>query len=226
MNSQNRPVALVTGASSGIGEATATLLTQVGYDVFGTSRRGADDGGTPGFHVLKLDVTQQESVQSTVGEVIQRVGHIDLLVNNAGFGVMGGPKRAQRRNGRPFLRRMCSAPSDGQGGTPTHAPTGIWTHHQCQFYLRQSAVSVCSSPLSSATSAPVIGGRELADFASSAPGHRALHWVPGRRNPSPPTIEGGSSSPEPATATASSILRILSSVAFAGRKMWRCLAVS
>jgi pimeloyl-ACP methyl ester carboxylesterase len=46
-----------------------------------------------------------------------------------------------------------------------------------------------------------------------------VHWVPGRRNPSPSTIDSGSSSPEPATATASSILRILSSVAFAGRKM-------
>src|ERR1700736_1845478 len=69
---------------------------------------------------------------------------------------------------------------------------------------------------------------ELADFVSSARGHphRALHWVPGRRNPSPSTIDRGSLSPEPATATASSILRILSSVAFAGRKMWRCLAVS
>src|SRR5216684_4276547 len=75
--------------------------------------------------------------------------------------------------------------------------------------------------LRTATSAPVTGGPELADSVSSARGHphRALHWVPGRRNPSPSTIDRGSSSPEPATARASSILRILSSVAFAGRKM-------
>src|ERR1700682_256552 len=57
-------------------------------------------------------------------------------------------------------------------------------------------------PLRTATSAPVTGGPELAHFVSSARGHphRALHWVPGRRTPSPSTIDRGSSSPEPATA--------------------------
>src|SRR5258706_14293091 len=88
-----------------------------------------------------------------------------------------------------------------------------------------ASLSICGRagerPLRTATSAPVTGGPELADFVSSARGHphRALHSVPGRRNPSPSTIDRGSSSPEPATARASSILRILSSVAFAGRKM-------
>lgn len=56
--------------------------------------------------------------------------------------------------------------------------------------------------LRTATLTPVTGGPELAGFVSSARGHphRALHWVPGRRNPSPSTIDRGSSSPEPATA--------------------------
>src|ERR1022692_1661425 len=63
-----------------------------------------------------------------------------------------------------------------------------------------------------------IAGHFKSHSLGAGPPHRALHWVPGRRNPSPSTIDSGSSSPEPATAMASSILRILSSVAFAGRK--------
>jgi NAD(P)-dependent dehydrogenase (short-subunit alcohol dehydrogenase family) len=79
-------VALVTGASSGIGEATAERLAKGGYKVYGTSRRGAQ-AGRRSFEMLSLDVTSDESVAATVGEVIGREGGIDLLVNNAGFGV-------------------------------------------------------------------------------------------------------------------------------------------
>ena len=78
--------ALVTGASSGIGEATAERLAQAGYQVFGTSRRGAL-AGSRSFEMLALDVTCDESVEAAVGEVLRRAGRIDLLVNNAGFGV-------------------------------------------------------------------------------------------------------------------------------------------
>src|SRR5688500_13668978 len=78
--------ALVTGASSGIGEATAERLAIAGYHVFGTSRRGAE-ATRQGFEMLPLDVTRDESVEAAVGEVMRRDGRIDLLVNNAGFGV-------------------------------------------------------------------------------------------------------------------------------------------
>ena len=78
--------ALVTGASSGIGEATAERLARAGYKVYGTSRRGAQ-GGERSFEMLTLDVTQDESVEAAVGEVMRLDGRIDLLVNNAGFGV-------------------------------------------------------------------------------------------------------------------------------------------
>ncbi|MDX2166034.1 MAG: oxidoreductase [Deltaproteobacteria bacterium] len=80
------PTALVTGASSGIGEATAARLAQAGYTVYGTSRRGAQAGQQP-FPMLPLDVTSDDSVNAAVREVIRLVGRIDLLVNNAGFGV-------------------------------------------------------------------------------------------------------------------------------------------
>ena len=78
--------ALVTGASSGIGEATAQRLAMAGYKVYGTSRRRASVGQRS-FEMLSLDVTSDESVEATVTEVLRLEGHIDLLVNNAGFSI-------------------------------------------------------------------------------------------------------------------------------------------
>jgi NAD(P)-dependent dehydrogenase (short-subunit alcohol dehydrogenase family) len=83
------PIALVTGASSGIGEATAQRLAAAGYKVYGTSRRGAQAIGQA-FEMLPLDVTSDDSVDALVAEVMRREGRIDLLVNNAGFGVAPG----------------------------------------------------------------------------------------------------------------------------------------
>ena len=77
-------IALVTGASTGIGEATAARLAVAGYKVYGTSRRGAQ-AGQQSFDMLPLDVTSDESVDAIVKEVVRLEGRIDLLVNNAGF---------------------------------------------------------------------------------------------------------------------------------------------
>ena len=79
-------IALVTGASSGIGEATAARLATAGYKVYGTSRRRAQTGQRS-FAMLPLDVTSDESVEAAVKELIRLESRIDLLVNNAGFGV-------------------------------------------------------------------------------------------------------------------------------------------
>jgi NAD(P)-dependent dehydrogenase (short-subunit alcohol dehydrogenase family) len=76
--------AIVTGASSGIGEATADRLAKAGYKVYGTSRRGTR-AGKRSFEMLTLDVTSDESVEGAVSEVMRMTGRIDLLVNNAGF---------------------------------------------------------------------------------------------------------------------------------------------
>jgi NAD(P)-dependent dehydrogenase (short-subunit alcohol dehydrogenase family) len=81
-----KPIALVTGASSGIGQATAQRLANARYQVYGTSRRGAQPGSQP-FPMLALDVTRDDSVRAAVDEVMRLEGRIDLLVNNAGFGV-------------------------------------------------------------------------------------------------------------------------------------------
>ena len=85
MAALERQIALVTGASSGIGQATAERLARAGYKVYGTSRRRAQ--GQRSFEMLTLDVTNDASVEAAVGEVIGLEGRIDLLVNNAGFGV-------------------------------------------------------------------------------------------------------------------------------------------
>ena len=85
MNIGNK-TAIVTGASSGIGEATAERLAMAGYKVYGTSRRAAK-ASRRSFELLPLDVTSDESVAATVAEVLRLEGRIDLLVNNAGFGI-------------------------------------------------------------------------------------------------------------------------------------------
>lgn len=82
-------VAIVTGASSGIGEATAALLASNGYKVYGTSRKGGNYSHQP-FKMIALDVNNEESVKYGIKEVIDKEGHIDLVVNNAGFGVAAG----------------------------------------------------------------------------------------------------------------------------------------
>lgn len=85
MNDTTRKVALVTGASSGIGEATADRLSRAGFKVYGTSRRGGQ--AQRSFELLSLDVTSDESVAAAVRQVMQAEKRIDLVVNNAGFGL-------------------------------------------------------------------------------------------------------------------------------------------
>jgi NAD(P)-dependent dehydrogenase (short-subunit alcohol dehydrogenase family) len=90
---QTRPVAIVTGASGGIGEATALALHAAGYRVFGTSRRPPAKR-SPGIEYVVCDVTSDESVKAAIGEVLSKTGRIDLLVNNAGVGLIAGAEES------------------------------------------------------------------------------------------------------------------------------------
>ena len=90
----SRPVALVTGASSGIGEATAAALVAAGFDVIGTSRKTADSVPRNGVTFLDLDVTSDESATALVDQVIGQFGRIDVLVNNAGVGAGGAAEES------------------------------------------------------------------------------------------------------------------------------------
>jgi NAD(P)-dependent dehydrogenase (short-subunit alcohol dehydrogenase family) len=91
--STERGIALVTGASSGIGLVTAQALRRDGYQVFGTSRKQMPDT-QDGITMLVCDVVSDASVQSAVTEVLSRAGRIDLLVNNAGIGLLGGAEES------------------------------------------------------------------------------------------------------------------------------------
>ena len=86
------PTVLVTGASSGIGRATVAACAARGWRVAATMRRpedAADLTTLAGVEVLPLDVTSQESVESAVADAVARLGRLDAVVNNAGYGVDG-----------------------------------------------------------------------------------------------------------------------------------------
>ena len=80
-------IAIVTGASGGIGQATAQLLCQNGWRVYDFSRSGGEDSGQ--LCHIPCDVTQEVQVQQAFQTVFEREGRLDLLVNNAGFGISG-----------------------------------------------------------------------------------------------------------------------------------------
>ena len=85
---QGRTV-LLTGASSGIGKAAALALINAGYRVIGTSRNARLNEVRDGVRMIACDVTSDESVAAAIALARAELGHIDLLVNNAGFGVAG-----------------------------------------------------------------------------------------------------------------------------------------
>lgn len=82
---------LVTGASAGIGKATAILLAQNGYLVYGAARRMGkmQDLEAYGIRPIALDVTINESMEHGIHQILKETGSIDILVNNAGFGLEG-----------------------------------------------------------------------------------------------------------------------------------------
>lgn len=83
-----KKVVFITGASSGIGEAIATRLSKHGYSVYGTSRYEVDDTNL-NFTFLQLDVRNEESIHQAINKVIEKEGRIDVLINNAGLGMIG-----------------------------------------------------------------------------------------------------------------------------------------
>jgi short-subunit dehydrogenase len=83
-------VVLITGASSGIGQACASFLSTQGYTVYGTSRHPDESGDQTGNgRLLPLDVKDDASVDHCIDTIVNQEGHLDAVVNNAGFGIAG-----------------------------------------------------------------------------------------------------------------------------------------
>lgn len=96
MTENTKTVVLITGASSGIGQASAQHLHQKGYQVYGTSRkiqrhtsRVSQPEGAADFPMLHMDVDSDQSVRQGVDYILKKEGRIDVVVNNAGFGIAG-----------------------------------------------------------------------------------------------------------------------------------------
>lgn len=90
----DQKTALITGASTGIGKAAAMALVSAGYRVIGTSRSAKRDEVRDGIRMIACDVTSDESVATAVALADAELGHIDLLVNNAGFGITGAAEES------------------------------------------------------------------------------------------------------------------------------------
>jgi short-subunit dehydrogenase len=86
-----KKVALVTGASSGIGKETAKLLIQNGFTVYGSARRVDKmiDLQELGVKLLAMDVTEEATMVNGIAEILKNEGRIDVLINNAGYGSYG-----------------------------------------------------------------------------------------------------------------------------------------
>lgn len=90
-------VCVITGGTSGIGLATANAMREAGYTVYELSRR---EKGAEGFFHIPADVTDEAAVQRAVEQVMQREDHIDVLINNAGFGISGAIEFTGTRDAR------------------------------------------------------------------------------------------------------------------------------
>lgn len=92
LDGERRRTVLITGASSGFGEATARRFAAAGWNVAATMRdiaRSPDFAGLDNVAVLPLDVTDPASIEAAVSAAIARFGALDVVVNNAGYGLFG-----------------------------------------------------------------------------------------------------------------------------------------
>ena len=92
-------VCVITGGTSGIGRCTAQAMLARGYTVYELSRR---EEGLPGMFHIPTDVTDPDACQRAIDEVVSQAGRIDVMINNAGFGISGaveftGTEEAQRQ---------------------------------------------------------------------------------------------------------------------------------
>jgi short-subunit dehydrogenase len=91
---------LVTGVSSGIGREIARLLAQRGARVFGTARNPKSAKPVPGVEIVRMDVTDDASVSDAIQGIVQKAGPVEVLVNNAGYGLTGALEETTLKEAR------------------------------------------------------------------------------------------------------------------------------
>ncbi|MFD4704698.1 oxidoreductase [Gottfriedia sp. NPDC058432] len=150
MSEKKRGVVLITGASAGMGKATAELLLEKGYIVYGAARRieKMKDLELKGAKILAMDVTDEHSMVNGVNRIIQEQGRIDVLFNNAGYGSYGAvedvPLEEARRQFEvnlfglsrltqlvlPHMRNQKSGKiiNNSSMGGKVYTPLGAWYH--------------------------------------------------------------------------------------------------
>jgi NAD(P)-dependent dehydrogenase (short-subunit alcohol dehydrogenase family) len=113
MPTQQSPVALVTGASSGMGNDFALRLLAEGYAVYAAARRmeRMADLASAGCGVIALDVTNDASMVAAVDQIIRERGRIDVLINNAGYGQFGALEDVPMDQGRRQLETNLIGPA-------------------------------------------------------------------------------------------------------------------
>jgi NAD(P)-dependent dehydrogenase (short-subunit alcohol dehydrogenase family) len=100
-------VAVVTGASSGIGAAIASSLAADGFRVFGACRRAPADIAV---EYVAIDVTDDDSVRQGVASILAETGRIDVLVNNAGYLLPGAIEEVSLEEAKAQFDTGCATP--------------------------------------------------------------------------------------------------------------------
>ncbi len=146
----NKKVALITGASSGIGAAACRSLVAAGYTVYGAARRleRMSELQEEGVVALAMDVTDAASIRSGIDRILGDAGRLDVLINNAGYGSYGSVEEVPLSEGRrqfdvnvfgalqliqlvtPIMRRQAAGKivNVTSVGGKIHSPFGAWYH--------------------------------------------------------------------------------------------------
>ncbi|MCB0699471.1 MAG: oxidoreductase [Chitinophagales bacterium] len=145
-----KKIILVTGASSGMGKDFALQLVKEGHTVYGAARRieKMDDIAAAGGHTIAMDITNEENVQTCVDKIKSEQGRIDVLINNAGFGLYGAVEDVTMEEARyqfdvnlfglagltqkviPHMRKRHSGTiiNISSMGGKMYTPLGAWYH--------------------------------------------------------------------------------------------------
>lgn len=146
----SKKVILITGASSGMGKESAKALIQQGHTVYTVARRidQMQDLKNLGGHPIQMDVTKESDIQNVVDTIIQKEGKIDVLWNNAGYGLYGAVEDVPIEEARkqfevnvfgvaaitqkvvPFMRKAKSGTiiNTSSMGGKMYTPMGAWYH--------------------------------------------------------------------------------------------------